>query len=64
MKKDMIRWGIDPQELHTHWQVISDHVGGDCEATIYCLTKNQDYYFTVDAYNESGVTYGTQTQHI
>ena len=59
-----IRWGIDPQELHTHWQVISDHVGGDCEATIYCLTKNQDYYFTVDAYNESGVTYGTQTQHI
>lgn len=55
----IIRWGIDPQNLHTHWQVI-----GDCEATIHCLTKGIGYYITVDAYNESGVTCGTQTQHI
>ena len=52
-----IRWGIDPHNLHTHWQVI-----GDCEATVYCLTKGVTYFVTVDAYNESGVTYGTQIQ--
>ncbi len=54
-----IRWGIDPSELHTHWQVI-----GDTEATVYCLTKGVTYYVTVDAYNESGVTYGTQIQKL
>ena len=45
--------------LHTHWQVI-----GDCEATFYCLTKGLRYYVTVDAYNESGVTYGSVTRPI
>ena len=60
----IIRWGVDPQELHTHWQVISDHVGGNCEATVYCLTKGVSYHVTVDAYNESGVTYGTVTRQI
>ena len=59
-----IRWGIDPENLHTHWQVIPDHVGGGTEATVYCLTKGVTYYVTVDAYNESGVTRGTQTQII
>ena len=52
-----IRWGIDPNNLHTHWQVI-----GETEATVYCLTKGITYYVTVDAYNESGVTHGTQIQ--
>ena len=54
-----IRWGIDPENLHTHWQVIAD-----TEATVYCLTKGVTYYVTVDAYNESGVTCGTQIQII
>ena len=51
----IIRWGVDPDRLHTHWQVI-----GDAGATIYCLTKGVVYYVTVDAYNESGVTRGTR----
>ena len=55
----MIRWGTDPENLHTHWQVI-----GDCEATVYCLTKGVNYYVTMDAYNESGVVRGTRTQKI
>ena len=59
-----IRWGIDPHNLHTHWQVVPDRVIGDCEATVYCLTKGVTYYVTVDAYNESGVTCGTQIQTI
>ncbi|MBE6653263.1 MAG: carbohydrate-binding protein [Ruminococcaceae bacterium] len=55
----LIRWGIDPHNLHTHWQVI-----GDCKATVYCLTKEISYYVTVDAYNESGITYGTDIKQI
>ncbi|MBQ4048001.1 MAG: family 43 glycosylhydrolase [Clostridia bacterium] len=54
-----IRWGIRPDELYTHWQVI-----GDTQATIHCLTKGVDYYVTVDAYNESGIAYGTALQTI
>ena len=55
----MIRWGIHPDELNTHWQVI-----GDTQATVYCLTKDIPYYVTVDAYNESGITHGASTQSI
>ena len=55
----LIRWGLDPHNLHTHWQVI-----GDCKATVYCLSKEISYYVTVDAYNESGVTKGTKLQKI
>lgn len=55
----MIRWGIRPDELHTHWQVI-----GGTEATIHCLTKGVGYYVTVDAYNESGIVHGTSPQKI
>lgn len=55
----MIRFGIHPHELHTHWQVI-----GACEADIGCLTKGVAYYVTVDAYNESGTIYGTDVQTV
>ena len=55
----VIRFGIDPHNLHTHWQVI-----GDTRATVYCLTKGVPYYVTVDAYNESGVTRGNTIQLI
>ena len=55
----IIRWGIHPDQLHTHWQVI-----GDTRATVYCLTKGVTYFVTVDAYNESGVTRGTKLQKI
>ena len=55
----VIRWGNDPDHLFTHWQVI-----GDCEATVYCLTRGVDYFVTVDAYNESGITYGTEIVRI
>ena len=55
----IIRWGIDPGQLHTHWQVIDGS-----EATVYCLTKGVTYYITVDAYNESGVTRGVTRQTV
>ncbi len=50
----LIRFGVDPHELHTHWQVI-----GQTEATVRCLTAGVGYYVRVDAYNENGVTEGT-----
>ncbi|MBP3665881.1 MAG: discoidin domain-containing protein [Clostridia bacterium] len=55
----IIRWGIHPDQLHTHWQVI-----GATRATVYCLTKGVAYFVTVDAYNESGVTRETKLQRI
>lgn len=55
----MIRFGVHPNQLHTHWQVMDA-----CEANIGCLTRNVTYYVTVDAYNESGITRGTDLQII
>lgn len=48
-----IRFGVNPNELNTHYQVI----GGN-EAVIGCLNNGVNYYVTVDAYNEGGVTKG------
>ena len=28
-------WKIDPNDLHTHWQGLPDHVGDDTEASVY-----------------------------
>lgn len=55
----IIRWGLREGELHTHWQVMED-----CEATVHCLTAGVSYLVTVDAFNEGGVTRGTETQRI
>ncbi len=55
----IIRFGINPDELYTHWQVI-----GETSANIGCLTSGVKYYVTVDAYNESGVTKGVKLQKI
>ena len=49
----LIRFGVDPNALHTHWQVI-----GKTEAVIRCLTAGIRYYVKVDAYNENGVVPG------
>ncbi len=55
----VIRFGVNPREMHTHWQVI-----GECEADIGCLTRDMTYFVTVDAYNESGTVYGSDMQEI
>ncbi|MGI6265105.1 MAG: family 43 glycosylhydrolase [Acutalibacteraceae bacterium] len=49
-----LRFGVDPDALYTHYQVI-----GDTEAAVGCLNTGVTYYVTADAYNESGVTRGT-----
>ena len=55
----IVRFGVNPDELHTHWQVI-----GGTEAVIRCLTKGVRYYVTVDAYNDSGVTAGKEIRTV
>ena len=51
----IIRFGTTPDHLYNHFQVI-----GKTSTVLNCLNKGVDYYFTVDSYNESGVTRGTE----
>lgn len=55
----MVRFGVSPEALYTHYQVI-----GDTSADIGCLNTGVSYYVTVDAYNESGMTAGTHVQTV
>ena len=55
----LIRFGVNLDELHTHWQVI-----GETEANVRCLTAGVRYHVRVDAYNENGVTEGTETRTV
>jgi xylan 1,4-beta-xylosidase len=48
-----IRYGIAPDKLYHTYQVL-----GKESVTINSLNSLQKYYFTVDAFNESGVTKG------
>ena len=54
-----IRFGVNKDELHTHWQVI-----GKTEATVRCLTAGVRYYVRVDAYNENGIAEGSGIQTV
>lgn len=49
----IIRFGVYPDELYNHWQVI-----GATSTNLGCLTAGVKYYITVDAYNENGIVYG------
>ncbi|HTN36294.1 MAG TPA: family 43 glycosylhydrolase [Arachidicoccus sp.] len=48
-----IRYGTDPSKLYHNYQVLGGH-----GVTIRSLSALRSYYFTVDAFNESGVTRG------
>lgn len=54
-----IRFGVNRNELHTHWQVI-----GETQSTVRCLTAGVRYYVRVDAYNENGITEGSDIQTV
>ena len=49
----IIRYGISPDKLYNHFQVLS---GTDTSFKLNTLIVGQEYYFTVDAYNENGIT--------
>lgn len=46
-----VRWGIAPDKLYSSWMVY-----GKNELQLKCLNKNQKYYFSVQAFNENGVS--------
>ena len=46
-----IRWGIAPDKLYNSWLVY-----GKNELLLKSLTTDQSYYFTIEAFNENGIS--------
>jgi xylan 1,4-beta-xylosidase len=55
----VIRYGVAPGKLYR-----SHEVRGHREITLHNLNTAVPYYFTIDAFNESGLTAGTVNQKI
>ena len=49
-----IRYGTSKDKLYQNYQVL-----GTEQVTIHSLNAQQKYYFTIDAFNENGITKGT-----
>lgn len=45
-----VLWGIAPDKLYSSWMVY-----GDNSLLLKSLSTDQDYYFTIEAFNENGV---------
>ncbi|MBX7109788.1 MAG: discoidin domain-containing protein [Chitinophagales bacterium] len=48
-----ILWGIAADKLYQTYQVFA---GGEARLELRALTKGQSYYFSIEAFNESGVS--------
>lgn len=46
-----IRWGIAPEKLYHSWLIYEDN-----ELLMRSLDKNTTYYFTIEAFNENGIS--------
>lgn len=46
-----VQWGIDPDKLYNSWLVYDQ-----CELELRGLNVDQDYFFTVEAFNENGIS--------
>ncbi len=46
-----IRWGIAPDKLYQSWMVYDTN-----ELLMRCLDKDTPYYFTIEAFNENGIS--------
>jgi hypothetical protein len=51
----VVRWGSAPDKLY-----LSQDVRDGTKAVIDCLTGGQAYWFSVDSFNDSGITFGAQ----
>lgn len=54
----IVRYGIAPDKLYNNSQVA----GGDTSLEIGSLNSGVEYYFTVDSYNECGITRGRRME--
>lgn len=50
-----IRWGIAPDKLYQSWQVYDTNTH-----FMRCLDRDTPYYFTIEAYNENGISEQSQ----
>lgn len=50
-----VMWGIAPDKLYSSWMVY-----GDDSLVLRALTTDQSYYFSVEAFNENGVSLCTK----
>jgi hypothetical protein len=50
-----IRWGIAPDKLYQSWQLYDT-----TEHFMRCLDRNTPYYFSVEAFNENGISEQTE----
>lgn len=46
-----IRWGISPDKLYSSWLVYDKD-----QLFLKALTTDQEYYFTIEAFNENGIS--------
>lgn len=56
-----VRWGISPDKLYLTYQVFAD---GPNRLEVRALTVDQEYYFAIEAFNESGVSAVSAVVHI
>lgn len=54
-----VRWGIAPDKLYSSWLVYDDS-----ELLLKSLTVDQEYYFTVEAFNENGISEMSDIIHV
>ncbi len=47
----MYYWGIAPDKLYSSWMVY-----GKNELLLKALTTDQHYYFSIEAFNENGIS--------
>ncbi|MGQ1888979.1 family 43 glycosylhydrolase [Thermophagus sp. OGC60D27] len=50
-----IRWGIAPDKLYLSWLVYDDN-----ELFMRCLDRDAPYYFSIEAFNENGISERTK----
>ncbi|WP_298651345.1 family 43 glycosylhydrolase [uncultured Proteiniphilum sp.] len=54
-----VRWGIAPDKLYSSWLVYDDN-----QLLLKALTTDQEYYFTIEAFNENGISESSDTVRV
>ena len=54
-----IRWGIAPDKLYHSWLIYDEN-----EHFMRNLDRDTQYYFSIEAFNENGISKKTSVQHV
>lgn len=55
----LLRWGAEKDELYTSMELY-----GQSSIDLGCFDRDTEYYFTLDTFNENGITRGTEIKSI